>query len=74
MNQIDLAILKMNEAELHLNRRLSHETDGYDEDINVILIELTKLRVRLEANVTLQKTFVTGSALSSDAPSQAAAD
>ena len=51
MTDIELAVLKISEAELLLNRRLAKKSNGQDEDVNVLLIQLTKVKIQLE-NIT----------------------
>ena len=48
ITDLDLAILKIGEAELLLNRRLAKKTNGQDEDVNDLLIQLTKVKIQLE--------------------------
>lgn len=47
----ELAIVKIQEAEQHLNREMIKKSAARDEETNSILIELTKLRIRLETQV-----------------------
>ena len=52
MTDIELAVLKISEAELLLNRRLAKKSNGQDEDVNVLLIQLTKVKIQLENILT----------------------
>lgn len=48
MTKLDLAVIKVGEAELLLNRCLASEP-AHNDLVNGLLIKLTKIRIELEA-------------------------